>query len=119
MPDKHQATISGGLDVVGSAMVQHFWVSETFDKVAIYAAQMGKISRDRFAMREAITYFDQAIQALDRLVAENSADELNIQIYESILSWVEAAYKFTPYEEQLSRLARAEAIARNIQDKRD
>lgn len=116
-PDKHQATIYGGLDVIGAAMVHHFWVSETFDKVAIYAAQMGKISRDRFAMREAITYFDQAIQALDHLAEENSADELNIQIYESILSWVEAAYKFTPYEEQLSRLARAEAIARNIQDK--
>ncbi len=117
VPEKHKATISGGLDVIGSAMVQHFWVSETFDKVAIYAAQMGKISRDRFAMREAITYFDQAIQALDRLSEENSADELNIQIYESLLSWVEAAYKFTPYEEQLSRLARAEAIARNLKDK--
>ena len=116
-PDKHQATISGGLDVIGASMVHHFWVSETFDKVAIYAAQMGKISRDRFAMREAITYFDQAIQALDHQAEENRADGLNIQIYESILSWVEAAYKFTPYEEQLSRLARAEAIARNIQDK--
>jgi predicted ATPase/DNA-binding XRE family transcriptional regulator len=117
VPERHQTTISGGLDVIGSAMVQHFLVSETFDKVAIYAFKMGKIARDRFAMREAITYFDQAIQALDRLAEENPGDEWHTQMYEAILSWVEAAYKFTPYEEQLSRLARAEAIARNTQDK--
>jgi tetratricopeptide (TPR) repeat protein len=115
--EKHPTAISGGFDVVGSAMVQHFWLSETFDKVAIYAAQMGKIARDRFAMREAITYFDQAVQALDRQAEENRGDEWNDQIYEALLCWVEAAYKFTPYEEQLIRLARAEAIARNTQDK--
>ncbi len=117
LPEKHQATISGGLDIIGSAMVQHFWVSETFDKVAIYADKMGKIARDRFAMREAIAYFDQVIQSLDRMAEENPGDEWNTQIYEAILNWVEAAHKFTPYEEQLRRLARAETIARNLQDK--
>ncbi len=115
-PGKHQASISGGLDVIGSAMVQHFWVSETFDKVVIYAAQMGKIARQRFAMREAIAYFDQVIQSLDRMAEGNPGDEWNTQFFEAILNWVEAAYKFIPYEEQLSRLARAEAIARNTQD---
>ncbi len=117
VPEQHPSTISGGLDVIGSALVQHFWVSETFDKVAIYAAQMGKIARARFAMREAIAYFEQVIQSLDRMAEEKPGDEWNTQIYEAILNWVEAAYSFTPYEEQLSRLTRAEEIARNAQDK--
>ena len=113
-PDQAQKSleISHGGSPFGSALVHHFWEGEVWEKAARYALQMGNLARSQFAMREAIVYFDQAILALDHLPGEADA-----QVYDAILRWVEAAYKFIPYDEQLQRLTRAENIARKMDDK--
>ncbi len=103
-----------GLETLGSALVHHFSMGEVWGKMARYAFQMGKRARNKFAMREAIRYFEQVLHAV-RQLPENEA--LETQVYDAILSWEEAAYKFVPYEEQLQRLAQAEAIARKEGDK--
>jgi tetratricopeptide (TPR) repeat protein len=100
------------LDQFGPALAHHFWAGEVWDKAAAYAMVAGKQARASYAMREAIGYFVQALSALDHLT-EPPFD----RIFETILCWQEAAFKYRPYEEQLQQLARAEAIAREQQDK--
>jgi transcriptional regulator with XRE-family HTH domain/tetratricopeptide (TPR) repeat protein len=103
-----------GIETLGSALVHHFSMGEAWGKMARYAFQMGKRARKKFAMREAIHYFEQALHALRQLPER---EELETQVYDAILSWEEAAYKFVPYDQQLQRLAQAEAIARKEGDK--
>ncbi|MDR3577513.1 MAG: AAA family ATPase [Anaerolineaceae bacterium] len=100
------------LDLFGTELVRHFWFGEVWDKAAAYALNAGKQARARYAMREAINYFELALSALDHLT--DAPDE---RIYETILCWEEAAHKYRPYEEQLNWLSRAEAIARRQVDK--
>lgn len=100
------------LDMFGPALLHHFSMGEDWLKAARYAHQLGKLARQRFAMREAMNYEEQALLALD-----HQPGILEEETYDSILDWEEAAFKFRPYQEQLQNLARAEAIARKINDK--
>jgi tetratricopeptide (TPR) repeat protein len=110
--DKEKLAGPDRLDRFWPALVHHFWLGEVWDKTATYALYAGKQARARYAMREAISYFELALSALD-----HQTDTSDALIYETILSWEEAAYKFLPYEEQLHQLSRAEAIARQQLDK--
>ncbi len=94
------------------ALVNHFWQGEEWIKAAGYAICMGAAAMKTYALREAIDYFERAQQALDKI--PNPPQEL---IYEATLRWVEAAFKFKPYPEQLRRLERVERIAREREDK--
>ena len=95
----------------GPALVHHFWHGEDWSKAARYALQMGKMARDQFAMREAIAYFEKAIQAIDR-----TGKQPGNQMVDAILNWAEAAHQYVPYADQLDRLTRADLIARGIGD---
>jgi tetratricopeptide (TPR) repeat protein/transcriptional regulator with XRE-family HTH domain len=90
----------------------HFWRGEVWDKAAVYALKAGERARRRFAMREAMASYEQALEALD-----HQPDAPYETIYQAILGWEEAAFKFRPYEEQLGYLSRAEHLARSHQDR--
>lgn len=96
----------------GPSLVHHLWRGQEWTKAAGYAMCVGAAAMKAYALREAIEYFERALEALDKV--PHPPVEL---IYEATIRWVEAAFKFRPYPEQLLRLGRAEAIARNLNDK--
>jgi tetratricopeptide (TPR) repeat protein len=100
------------LEKLGPELVYHFWLGESWQPAAGYAFLMGGRARQRYAMREAMAYFEQALLALAQLA--EPPDEFTYQV---LLGWEEAAFKFRPYPEQLSHLAQAEQIARRREDK--
>jgi tetratricopeptide (TPR) repeat protein len=73
---------------------------------------VGAGSMKVYALREAIAAFERALQALD--ILSDPPFEL---VFEALIRWEEAAFKFEPYAEQLGQLARAEKIARDHSDK--
>ena len=100
------------LDAFGPALLHHFWMGEEWNKASAYAHHLGKQARQRYAFREAITYYEQALLSLD-----NQATADGEVIFDVLLDWEEAAFNFRPYKEQLKQLSRAEEIARSLQDK--
>jgi len=60
-----------------------------------------------------MAYFERALRALEKI-----PDPPVVLVYEAIICWVEAAFQFRPYQEQLDQLARAERIARDLHDQR-
>jgi transcriptional regulator with XRE-family HTH domain/tetratricopeptide (TPR) repeat protein len=96
----------------GPSLLHHFWHSQDWAKAACYALCVGAEATRVYALRDAIAAFDYAIKALDNL--PDPPFEL---VFEAIIRWQEAAFKFRPYAEQLHQLARAEKIARNHNDK--
>jgi tetratricopeptide (TPR) repeat protein len=109
-PDAH---LDGeGLDGFGPQLLHHSWQGEEWTKAAAYAFELGKRASQRYAMREAIAYHDQALLALDRQAAPDEA-----LLSDVLLGWQDAAFNFTPYDLQLERLSRAEEISRKLSDK--
>ena len=100
------------LDAFGPALLHHFEAGEVWAKAAAYAYALGGRARQGYAMREAMAYYARALNALDRFAGAPEALLIDVQ-----LAWVEAAFKFRPYEEQLKHLASAEGIARTLDDK--
>jgi tetratricopeptide (TPR) repeat protein len=113
-PSSDGAVMAGpeDLDAFGPLLLHHFWLGWVWPRAAGYARKLGQRARQRYAMREAIAYFEQALQALDR-----QAGASEVLVFDTLIDWVEAAFKFRPYQEQLERLKRAEGIARKAQDK--
>ncbi len=100
------------LDAFGPALLHHSWLGEEWSKAAVYANELGKRARQRYAMREAIAYYEQALLSLG--YQAEPEEEL---IFDVLLGWEDAAFNFKPYEGQLEKLARAEEIARRLHDK--
>jgi tetratricopeptide (TPR) repeat protein len=100
------------LDTFGPALLRHFWLGQEWARAAEYARKLGERARQRYAMREAIAYFEQALESLG-----NQAGSPDEMIFDVLLDWEEAAFNFRPYADQLEQLARAEKIARDLQDK--
>ena len=100
------------LDTFGPALLHHALLGEEWTKAAGYARELGIRARGRYAMREAIAYHEQALQALD-----GQAQPAGEAVIDTLLAWQEAAFNFTPYDVQLERLSRAEQIARKLNDK--
>lgn len=100
------------LDAFGPALLHHFWLGEVWPKASVYADHLGKRARQRYAMREAIAYYEQALLSLD-----NQAGAHAEATFDVLLDWEEAAFNFRPYQEQLKQLSRAEEIARGLHDK--
>ncbi len=99
------------LDTFGPALLHNSLLGEEWTKAASYAYELGKRARQRYAMREAIAYCEQALLSLD-----HQAEPEERLIFDVLLGWEDAAFNFKPYEDQLVRLARAEEIARRLQD---
>ena len=95
----------------GPALFHHFWQGKDWGKAASYAMCAGAAAMKAYALREAIEYFERALEALDKV--PNLPQEFT---YEAILYWIEAAFKFRPYPDQLLRLSQAEKIARQLND---
>ena len=99
------------LDAFGPALLHHSVLGKEWTQAASYAHELAKRARQRYAMREAIAYFEQALHALDD---QSEPDEA--LIFEVLLGWQDAAFNFKPYEDQLRQLTRAEDIARRLRD---
>ena len=100
------------LDAFGPALLHHSWLGEEWTKAAVYAHDLGKRAKQRYAMREAIAHYEQALLALGYQTEPD--DEL---IFDVLLDWEDAAFNFKPYDDQLKQLSRAEEIARSLRDK--
>lgn len=100
------------LDEFGPVLVNHFWLGGEWEKAAYYAGWMGLRAAKVYALREAIAYNARALEALDHLEAPPP-----LAVFDALVRWVEAAFKFRPYLEQLYRLDQAEKIARELNDK--
>lgn len=106
-----QGSQPGYLEEFIPVLAYHFWCGEVWDKAVVYALSAGERARRRFALREAMASYERALEALD-----HQPDAPYETIYQAILGWEEAAFKFRPYEEQLGYLSRAEELARRHQD---
>jgi tetratricopeptide (TPR) repeat protein len=94
-------------------LAYHYWLAEDWSSAAEYARQAGERALRVYALREAIRYYAQALEALDRMpLAPGQA------ICDVILGWSQAAFGFEPYPRLLEQLERAEGIARQLGDKR-
>jgi len=100
------------LDEFGPALVHHFWLGGEWEKTAYYAGWMGLRATKVYALREAIAYYARALEALHHLEAPPP-----LAVFDALMRWVEAAFKFRPYQEQLEHLNQAEKIARKLNDR--
>ncbi len=110
-PEPRAILHAGHLDTFGPALLHHSLLGEEWTKAASYAYELGKRARQRYAMREAIAYYEQALLSLD-----HQAEPEERLVFDALLGWEDAAFNFKPYEDQLVRLARAEEIARRLHD---
>ncbi|HZD09780.1 MAG TPA: hypothetical protein VE553_00410, partial [Candidatus Binatia bacterium] len=101
------------LDSCGPSLAHHFLLGEDWLKAAAYYMRAGSRALKVFALREALDDYTRAVQALD-----NAPSPPPVMVFKSIMGWQEAAFKLQPYAEQLQQLARAEKIARELQDDR-
>jgi tetratricopeptide (TPR) repeat protein len=101
------------LDEFAPTLAHHFWQAEDWERAAAYALRAGDTALKIYALREAIRQYDRALEALDK-----AGGDRETQVYDALMGWARAAFKFRPYPEQLDRLARAEQIARQHNDKR-
>ncbi len=101
------------LDDYVPTLAYHYWRGEDWHRAADYARRAGARALGVYALREAMGYYTQALDALDRCPDASHSD-----ICDAILGWADAAFGFEPYSKQLAQLARAEQHARQMGDKR-
>ncbi len=99
-------------DALAATLSEHYWQSEAWEKVVEYSLLAGGQALQRYAMREALDYYDRARAALAQLPAHSPLQE-----YDALMGLAEASRKFRPYATQLEYLARAETIVRELGDK--
>ena len=100
------------LDEYAALLAHHYQRGEAWPKAIEYSMRAGAGAMSVYALREAIGHYERALQAL-----EKSLDAPPVQVYDATMGWIQAATKFRPYAEQLRRLAHAEQIARELNDK--
>lgn len=108
-----EAIYADHLDEYIPACALHYWAGEHWAKAAYYARLAGERALRVYALREAKGYFAQARQALERM-----PDAAAGEVCDAILGWTQAAFGFEPFPSLLEQLARAETLARQMQDKR-
>jgi tetratricopeptide (TPR) repeat protein len=99
-------------DALAATLSQHYWESEAWEKTVTYSLLAGEHALQRYAMREALDYYDRALAALEQVASPSPLQE-----YDAWMGLAEASRKFRPYAAQLEYLARAETIARELIDK--
>jgi DNA-binding NtrC family response regulator/tetratricopeptide (TPR) repeat protein len=95
-------------------LAHHALRSEVWDKALVYCRQAGEKTQDRAAPREAVAYFDQALQALAHLPAHEEAKELAVELRLALDGPLNALGQ---YERRLALLGEAEALARALGDR--
>jgi class 3 adenylate cyclase/tetratricopeptide (TPR) repeat protein len=90
-------------------LAQHALRGEVWDKAVTSCQQAGARARYRAAYREAVTYFEQALQALAHLPEDDDPRRLAIELRLGVES---ALTQLGEHRRRLALLAEAEALAR-------
>ena len=96
-------------------LAHHAFHGELWEKAATYLRQAGAKAADRSAHREAVSYFDQALEALKHLPENRQTIEQGIDIR------IDMRSSLQPLGEQakvLERMREAEALAESLNDQR-
>ena len=72
-----------------STLAYHYWQGEQWEQAAEYSLRAGAGALEVYALREAIGHFDRAGAALEKV-----PDAPPEKVYDAILGWAEAAFKF-------------------------
>ena len=100
------------LDENAALLAHHFEQAGEQAQALEYYLRAGAAALRVYALREAFAHFDRALTALAHLPSPAPLQE-----YDALMGWAEAAKNLQPYREQLEKLARAEQIARELNDK--
>jgi class 3 adenylate cyclase/tetratricopeptide (TPR) repeat protein len=95
-------------------LAHHALRGEVWDKAVAYCQQAGVRARDRAAFRQAVAYFDQALQALTHLPEDSHSRRLAIDLR---LTLGESLRVLGEYERWRTLLGEAEALARGLDDR--
>jgi tetratricopeptide (TPR) repeat protein len=101
------------LDELAPTLALHCWQGEEWTQAADYSIRAGAGAAKVYSMRAAIDHYRRAIEAL-----EKAPDAPPEQLYNALIGWVQAAFKFKAYEDILVQGERAVTIARSLGDKR-
>jgi class 3 adenylate cyclase/tetratricopeptide (TPR) repeat protein len=96
-------------------IAHHAFHGELWEKASTYSRRAGAKAADRTAYREALNFFDQALQALKHLPENREAIELGIDIR------IDMRSSLQPLGEQakvFERMREAEALAESLNDQR-
>ena len=95
-------------------LAHHAVRGEVWGKAVTYCQQAGARANDRAAFREAVAYFDQALQALAHLPESGDTRMLALEIRLAVARPLPALGE---YGRQLTLLGEAEALARALDDR--
>jgi class 3 adenylate cyclase/tetratricopeptide (TPR) repeat protein len=104
---------AGRLDELAPVLAHHFLQAEEWERAAQYSIKAGGRAFALYALYEAITHYERAIAALDRMPDPQPEMEID-----AVVGWSESVFAFKPYAEILQKLERVEQLARQIGDKR-
>jgi len=94
------------------ALAHHFWLGEDWARAAEYSMRAGARAMKVYALSETLDHYDRACQALEK--APDASPE---KLIDATVAWAEVALKLKLDAAILERLARAEQLARDLQDK--
>jgi tetratricopeptide (TPR) repeat protein len=100
------------LDELAARLAEHYRLAEDWAPAATFALRAGTHALQLSALREAKSHYEHALGAL----AQNAHAPPEQRI-DALLGWAQSAFRITPYEEQLSRLGKAETLARAADDR--
>jgi class 3 adenylate cyclase/tetratricopeptide (TPR) repeat protein len=95
-------------------LAHHALRGEVWDKAVTYCQQAGARARDRAAFREAVIYFEQALQALTHLPEHG---DTRVMALEFLLAMDRPLNALGEYGRSLALLGKAEALARALDDR--
>ena len=95
-------------------LAHHALRGEVWDKAVTYCQQAGARAHDRAAFREAVAAFEQALQALARLLEPDDTRVLAIDLR---LAMNRALLALGEHRRRLALLGEAEALARALDDR--
>ncbi len=96
-------------------LAHHAFRGEVWEKAATYFRQAGTRAADRWALREAVAYFEQALGALKRLPQDRETAEYAIDIR---LDMRPSLYALREPERTIHHLREAETLAETLGDQR-
>ena len=94
------------------ALAHHFWLGEDWARAAEYSMRAGARAMKVYALSETLDHYDRACQAL-----EKAPDAPPEKLIDATVAWAEVALKLKLDAAILERLACAEQLARDLQDK--
>jgi class 3 adenylate cyclase/tetratricopeptide (TPR) repeat protein len=94
------------------ALAHHFWLGEDWARAAEYSMRAGDQAMKVYALSEALDCYERGCQAF-----EKAPDVPPEKLIDAIVAWAEVALKSKFDAAILERLAHAEQLARDLQDK--